>query len=115
MAAEFSKPVCPDASGMEIVRVRYSSEASVIVKREGRWWPDKGIKLDRLRRTIRNDGKENSMKRVAGAKQIPFNVIVQTILRGYFVGFKFSNRIGLVNLIPFIGWTCKDFSLQWMW
>ena len=34
-AAKFSKPVCTHASGMRIVRVRYSSEANVTVKREG--------------------------------------------------------------------------------
>ena len=93
MAAKFSK------LHAKIVEVRYLSEASVTAKRERGWWPDTGIKVDRLRRSIRNEGTEHSKKRVAGAKQIPYNDIVQ---RGYFVGFKFSNRIGLVNLIAFI-------------
>ena len=101
MVAKFSKPVCCTPVVWNCAGT-YPSEASVTAKREGGWWPDKGIRLDRLRRCIRNDGKEHCKKRAAGAKQIAFNVIVQTIRRRYFVGFKFNNRIELVNPIAFI-------------
>jgi len=40
------------------VRVCYSPEVSVVAEKEGGWWADIGIQLDRLRRCIRDDGKE---------------------------------------------------------